>query len=93
MRGLPAVHRLLDEPRIARFVALLGAPTVKRHIGAVLDEARAGQIDSEARAEADLAADFAEASPFPTIEDITKDVYWEEDNPSEKKSSGRIFFE
>ncbi|HZO95669.1 MAG TPA: L-seryl-tRNA(Sec) selenium transferase [Candidatus Baltobacteraceae bacterium] len=41
MRGLPAVHRLLDEPRIARFVALLGAPTVKRHIGAVLDEARA----------------------------------------------------
>lgn len=59
----------------------------------VLDEAKAQQIDAEARAEADQAAEFAEASPFPTVEDISKDVYWEEDNPSEKKSSGRIFFE
>jgi pyruvate dehydrogenase E1 component alpha subunit len=59
----------------------------------VLDEARAGQIDAEARAEADQAAEFAEASPYPTVEDITKDVYWEEDNPSEKKSEGRIFFD
>jgi pyruvate dehydrogenase E1 component alpha subunit len=59
----------------------------------VLDEAKVKEIDDDARAEADNAADFAEASPFPTIEDITKDVYWEEDNPSEKKSQGRIFFE
>jgi L-seryl-tRNA(Ser) seleniumtransferase len=42
MRGLPAVHRVLDEPRIARFVALLGAPVVKRHVAAALDAARSG---------------------------------------------------
>jgi pyruvate dehydrogenase E1 component alpha subunit len=58
----------------------------------VLDEAEAAQIDAEARAEADLSANFAEASPFPTLEEITQDVYWEEDHPSEKKSQGRIFF-
>ncbi len=58
----------------------------------VIDPARAEQLDAEVRAEAESAADYAEASPFPSIEDITKDVYWEEDNPSEKKSQGRIFF-
>jgi L-seryl-tRNA(Ser) seleniumtransferase len=42
VRGLPAVHRVLDEPRNARFVVLLGAPVVKRHIAAALDAARSG---------------------------------------------------
>ena len=56
----------------------------------VLDEARAAQIDSEARAEADVAADLPRPAPFPTIAEISQDVYWEEDNPSEK-SQGRIF--
>jgi L-seryl-tRNA(Ser) seleniumtransferase len=37
---LPAVHRLLDEPRIARFVVLLGGVTVKEQIGAALARAR-----------------------------------------------------
>ena len=50
------------------------------------------RIDAEARAETEAAAEFAESSPFPTVEDITRDVYWEEDNPSEKRSGGRIFF-
>jgi pyruvate dehydrogenase E1 component alpha subunit len=50
------------------------------------------QIDAEARAEADQAADFAEASPFPTVEDIQKDVYWETDNPDKRTSKGRLFF-
>ena len=59
----------------------------------VLDEARAAQIDAEVRAETENAAEFAEASPFPTAADITKDVYWEEDNPSAKTSRGRIFFD
>jgi pyruvate dehydrogenase E1 component alpha subunit len=59
----------------------------------VLDEARAEKIDAEARAEADNAADFAEASPYPTAEDIQKDVYWETDNPAERKSQGRLFFD
>jgi pyruvate dehydrogenase E1 component alpha subunit len=58
----------------------------------VLDEASAEKIDVEAREEADLSADFAEASPFPTPSDLTKDVYWETDNPAERKSGGRLFF-
>ena len=59
----------------------------------VLTDALVEQIDTEARTEADLAADFAEASPFPTVEDIQKDVYWEIDNPEHRKSEGRLFFE
>jgi L-seryl-tRNA(Ser) seleniumtransferase len=41
---LPAVHRILDEPRIARFVVLLGAATVKRHAAAALDAARVAEV-------------------------------------------------
>jgi pyruvate dehydrogenase E1 component alpha subunit len=59
----------------------------------VLNDAIIEQIDQEARAEADHAADFAEASPYPTPDDIQKDVYWEADNPSERKSEGRLFFD
>jgi pyruvate dehydrogenase E1 component alpha subunit len=59
----------------------------------VLTEAVIEQIDQAARAEADHAADFAEASPFPTADDIQKDVYWESDNHSERKSEGRLFFD
>lgn len=58
----------------------------------VLTEDEAATIDKAARAEAETAAEFAEASPWPTVEDIQKDVYWEADNPSERKSSGRLFF-
>ncbi len=59
----------------------------------VLTEATAAKIDEEARAEADNAADFAEASPYPTVADIQTDVYWEADNPAERKSQGRLFFD
>jgi pyruvate dehydrogenase E1 component alpha subunit len=59
----------------------------------VLDEATIEKIDTEARAEADNAADFAEASPFPTADDIQKDVYWEADNPDQRTSKGRLFFD
>ena len=58
----------------------------------VLTAATAEQIDTEARAEADVAADFSEASPFPTPADIQTDVYWEADNPSDRRSQGRLFF-
>jgi len=58
-----------------------------------LTDALAEQIDTEARAESDLAADFAEASPFPATEDIQKDVYWEADNPDQRTSQGRLFFD
>jgi pyruvate dehydrogenase E1 component alpha subunit len=59
----------------------------------VLDEAQIEKIDAEARTEADVSIDFSEASPFPTVEDIQKDVYWETDNPAERKSQGRLFFD
>jgi len=59
----------------------------------VLDDARIAKIDAEARAEADRAAEFAEASPYPTVADITKDIYWEEDHPEKKVSQGRIVFD
>jgi pyruvate dehydrogenase E1 component alpha subunit len=59
----------------------------------VLNDALVEKIDSEARAEADLSAEFAEASPFPDPSDLQKDVYWESDNPSERKSGGRLFFD
>ena len=58
----------------------------------VLTEADAAQIDQAARTEADAAAEFAEASPFPTPDDIQQDVYWEADHPAERKSQGRLFF-
>jgi pyruvate dehydrogenase E1 component alpha subunit len=58
----------------------------------VLDEAAIERIDTEARTEADAAADFSEASPFPTPADIQTDVYWEADNPADRRSQGRLFF-
>lgn len=58
----------------------------------ILTEQLVEQIDQAARAEADQAAEFADASPFPTVEDIQKDVYWEADNPSQRTSEGRLFF-
>jgi pyruvate dehydrogenase E1 component alpha subunit len=59
----------------------------------VLNDKLIEQIDQAARAEADTAADFAEASPYPTVEDIQQDVYWEADHPAERKSQGRLFFD
>ncbi len=58
----------------------------------VLDSAQVEKIDAEARAEADTSVEFAEASPFPDVSDIQKDVYWEADNPSQRASGGRLFF-
>ncbi|MEO7038806.1 MAG: L-seryl-tRNA(Sec) selenium transferase [Candidatus Elarobacter sp.] len=49
---MPAVHRILDEPRVARFVVLLGAPTVKRHVAAVLDAVRGTTATTAPPAEA-----------------------------------------
>jgi len=51
------------------------------------------QIDEQARAEAETSAQFAEQSPFPTPDDIKKDVYWEIDNPADRKSGGSLFFD
>lgn len=51
------------------------------------------QIDDAARAESETSAQYAEQSPFPTVEDIKKDVYWEADNPADRKSVGTLFFD
>lgn len=58
----------------------------------VLSEEVQKEIDKAARAEAETAANFAEESPFPTVADIQKDVYWEADNPDQRASQGRLFF-
>jgi pyruvate dehydrogenase E1 component alpha subunit len=59
----------------------------------VLTEALATETDAAARAEADRAAEFAEASPYPTPGDILQDIYWEEDHPAQKQSRGRMVFD
>jgi pyruvate dehydrogenase E1 component alpha subunit len=59
----------------------------------VLTEELIAKIDEAARAEAETSAQFAEQSPYPTVEDIKKDVYWEIDNPADRKSEGALFFD
>jgi pyruvate dehydrogenase E1 component alpha subunit len=59
----------------------------------VLTPAELEKLDQDARAEAESAAAFAEASPYPTVEDIQKDVYWEADHPAQRTSKGRLFFD
>lgn len=59
----------------------------------VLTADQAKEIDKAARVEADEAATFADESPYPPVESITQDVYWEEDNRTENTpSTGRIIF-
>ena len=58
----------------------------------VLTEERYRDIDKAAKAEAATASVFAEASPFPVPEDITKDVYYEVDEFTEAGRTGRHFF-
>lgn len=59
----------------------------------VLDDDQIAKIDAAARAEADAAADFADASPPPTVEDISKDIYWEQDAPADQRTKGRLLFD
>jgi pyruvate dehydrogenase E1 component alpha subunit len=59
----------------------------------ILNDGLIKAIDDEARAEADLASAYAEASPYPTVGDIQTDIYWEADHPDQKKSEGRLFFD
>jgi pyruvate dehydrogenase E1 component alpha subunit len=59
--------------------------------GVVTDE-EARAIDQEAKAEADAAARFAEASPFPEPGAVLEDVYWEVDHGTEAGRTGTHFF-
>ena len=58
----------------------------------VADEDTLKSINASAKEEAEQSAQFAEQSPFPPVSDIQTDVYWETDNPDERKSEGTIFF-
>ena len=59
----------------------------------VLSDEVARQINEEAMAESETAAKFAVESPFPPESDILTDIYWEEDNRSDKTNSqGTIVF-
>ncbi|MEO0453941.1 MAG: pyruvate dehydrogenase (acetyl-transferring) E1 component subunit alpha [Verrucomicrobiota bacterium] len=58
----------------------------------VVTEDEVKEIDKAAKQEASDATKFAEESPYPEPETITEDIYWEEDNPDQKVSEGRIFF-
>ena len=58
----------------------------------VAPEADLKKIDREAQKEAEDAADFAEASPYPEPESIFNDVYWEVDNGTAAGQTGRHFF-
>ncbi|PTY00461.1 pyruvate dehydrogenase (acetyl-transferring) E1 component subunit alpha [Spartobacteria bacterium LR76] len=49
-------------------------------------------IEAEVKAEADESARFAEESPYPTVESIYDDVYFEVDRQTEAGRTGRFFF-
>jgi len=59
----------------------------------VLTDEKSQALDAAAKGEADASAEFALASPFPEISELMDDVYWETDNPEQKLSGGKIFFE
>jgi pyruvate dehydrogenase E1 component alpha subunit len=58
----------------------------------VIDETAFTTIDKEAKDEAAASVKFADESPYPTPDDITKHVYWEVDNNTEAGNTGRHFF-
>ena len=58
----------------------------------ILSEEQYEEIDKAARAEADDAVKFAEDSPYPSVESITQDVYYEVDRNTEAGRTGRHFF-
>lgn len=58
----------------------------------IATEAELKEIDKAAQQEAEAAAEFAKASPYPEPESIFDDVYWEVDNRTEAGRTGRHFF-
>ena len=58
----------------------------------ILTEESAKEVDQAARSEAATAVQFAEESPYPPVESIFDDVYWEVDNKTEAGNTGRHFF-
>jgi pyruvate dehydrogenase E1 component alpha subunit len=58
----------------------------------VITEEAYEKLDREAIKEAEASAAFADSSPFPEFDDITKDVYCEVDEFTESGRTGRHFF-
>ena len=58
----------------------------------LLDDARFKEIENAAKQEVKQAIKFANESPFPTVDDITKHVYKEVDDATEAGRTGRHFF-
>jgi len=58
----------------------------------VITEETAASIEKEAKQEVKEALKFAEESPFPEIESIFDDVYWEVDEKTAAGTTGRHFF-
>ena len=58
----------------------------------IVTEDKINEIDKSAKDEAEAAAEFALASPFPDPSEITEDVYWETDNPKGSTCEGIMFF-
>jgi len=64
----------------------------KRLMGeGILKEAQAEEMDQKAKEEANAAVKFAEESPYPDLDDIFEDVYWEIDHQTEG-ARGTHFF-
>lgn len=58
-----------------------------------ISEDQLREIDIKAKGDADASAEFADASPYPDINELMDDIYWETDNPNKKTSEGTMFFE
>jgi len=58
----------------------------------VADDEKIAAIDHEARQEAARSVQFAEESPFPELQEIFDDVYYEVDQGTEAGHTGRHFF-
>ena len=58
----------------------------------VIKQEQIDEMDAHARQEAEDSATFADASPYPTADDIVKHVYFETDAPNERTTQGTLFF-
>ena len=59
----------------------------------ILTDKQIKTIKNNAQKEAENATIFAEKSPYPTPKNIFENIYYEEDHPETKQSTGNIIFE
>jgi pyruvate dehydrogenase E1 component alpha subunit len=58
----------------------------------VVNDEEVAVMELDAKKEAAASIKFAEESPFPTMDDIFSDVYWEVDHDTPSGNTGRHFF-